>query len=54
MTGPVVVVVHTYNSSTLKTEAISVSLASQGYIVRLTQKQSKNRMTNSGLLTLML
>ena len=35
MTGPVVVVVHTYNSSTLKTEArISVSLASQGYIVK--------------------
>lgn len=34
MTGPAVVV-HAYSSSTLKTEArISVSLSSQGYIVK--------------------
>lgn len=49
MIGPVVVV-HVYNSSTLRTEASQSGL----YSKRLTQKQSKNRMTNSGLLTLML
>lgn len=54
MTGPVVVV-HTYNSSTLKTEARISEFGQSGlYSKRLTQKQSKNRMTNSGLLTLML
>lgn len=43
MTGPVVVV-HAYNSSTLKTEArISVSLASQGYIVKTDSKTKQKQ-----------